>query len=209
MERERQENMQHPEASGGHSSTADALMAVSMLFGRGPAARLAVEAGRLSLKDRVVDIGCGPGTAIRVASRQCDEAIGVDPSAASLRLGRMLNRIRRNRNAILLEGKAEALPISDGHATVVWALSSFHHWADQAGGLAEAKRVLEPGGRLMVLERLVKPVARGHALHGLTPAQLDDAKSALVEAGFTDVSREQRDAGRTTWSIVRGVMPAT
>ncbi len=204
---ERQETMQHPEASAGHSSTADALMAVSMLFGRGRAARLAVDATGISPKDRVVDIGCGPGTAIRAASRRCDVAIGVDPSPASLRLGRMINRIRRIRNVTFLAGKAEDLPIPDSNATVVWALSSFHHWVNQAGGLAEAKRVLEPGGQLLVMERLVKPGAHGHALHGLTPAQLADAKSALVEAGFTNVLGQQQEAGRTTWSIVRGVMP--
>ena len=205
----RLEEMQRADDSGSRSSISDSLMAVSMLFGRGPAARLAVVAAGLTAQDRVVDVGCGPGTAIRAASQHCKAAIGVDPSAASVRLGRLVNRFRlhRSRNTSLLPGLAEALPVPDRSVTVVWALASFHHWSDPAGGLLEAKRVLEPGGRLLVMERVVKPGARGHARHGLSVDQLDNAKLAFVRAGFTEVTREQRDTGRTTWSIVFGVRP--
>lgn len=190
------------------SPISDALMAASMAVGRGGAARLVADASKLVASDRVVDIGCGPGTAVRVASERCDQATGVDPSPASVHLCRWLNHLGHRHNASVVLGRAEALPLPDRSATVVWSLSSFHHWASPARGLDEAMRVLEPGGRIIVAERLVTPGARGHAVHGLTSTQLDQVMDALVTAGFTDVAQIQRAAGRTTWSLVSGVRPA-
>ena len=196
--------------AAGHrrSSVSDALMALSMSFGRRSAARLVADAAKLEASDRVVDVGCGPGTAVRVAAGRCEHASGIDPSPASVHLGRFLNRLHHRRNATVLLGRAEALPLPNQSTTVVWSTSSFHHWTSPAGGLDEVMRVLEPGGRVMVVERLVKPGARGHAVHGLTAGQLDQVVRALVAAGFADVAQVQRVAGRTTWSIVSGVRPA-
>ncbi len=99
-----------------------------------------------------------------------------------LRLGRWLTAARHVPNVAFARGTADALPLPDSSATVAWALSSVHHWPDRAAGLAEASRVLAPGGRILLAERLVKPGARGHAAHGLTrdhAGQLaDDLKAA-------------------------------
>ena len=88
------------------------------------------------------------------------------------------------------------------------SLSSVHHWEHAGRGPDEAKRILEPGSRVMVVERFVQPGARRHASHGLTEAQLDDVARALVEASFTVVAQVRRVAGRMRWSIVRGARPA-
>jgi ubiquinone/menaquinone biosynthesis C-methylase UbiE len=202
------EGVTGPDVTDRPSPLSDALMAASMAVGRGSAARLVADASKLVSSDRVVDIGCGPGTALRVASQRCEQATGVDPSPASVRLCRLLSRLRHRHNVSAVLGHAEALPLPERSATVVWSLSSFHHWTSPARGLDEAMRILEPGGRLMVAERLVKPGARGHARHGLTATQLDEVVGALVTAGFTDVAQVQPVAGRTTWSLVSGVRPA-
>jgi SAM-dependent methyltransferase len=47
--------------------TSDVLVAISMVLGRGRAARIVADLAGLTCQDRVVDIGCGPGTATRVA----------------------------------------------------------------------------------------------------------------------------------------------
>lgn len=187
----------------------EALYALSMLFGRGRAARSVADLAGLTSADRVVDIGCGPGTAVRVASMRCEHATGVDPSPAMLRFGRWLNSLRRRRNFALLEGTAESLPLPDGRATVVWALSSLHHWTDRAAGIAEAKRVLAPGGRVLLAERLVKPGARGHAAHGLTGEQSDELADELTAAGFSGVQRQVRVAGHRTLTVVTGSRPVS
>ncbi len=178
------------------------LAAVSMVFGRGAAARTVAGRAGLTAGDRLVDVGCGPGTAVREAARHAAAATGVDPDPASLSLARWISAWRRARNVTWLEGRAEHLPLPDDCATVVWALSSVHHWADRIAGFAEALRVLTPGGRILIAERLVRPGARGHAAHGLTPAQAGQIAEEMVAAGFTDIRTQTSRARRRVLIIV-------
>lgn len=50
---------------------------------------------------------------------------------------------------------AEALPFPSGSGDLVLTTMSFHHWADQRRGLAEVRRVLAPGGRLLLADAIV------------------------------------------------------
>jgi cyclopropane fatty-acyl-phospholipid synthase-like methyltransferase len=64
------------------------ITAMSMTTGRGPLVRAVAGAAELTPADRVVDIGCGPGTAARYAARRAAAATGIDPDLAMLRLAR-------------------------------------------------------------------------------------------------------------------------
>ena len=193
-----------PASPGPASRAYEIMTAVSMTIGRGPLARAAADAARLTPADRVIDIGCGPGTAVRLAARRADTATGIDPSPVMLQLARQISRIRRSRNVSWAEGKAENLPAPDGQATVAWAISSVHHWDDLSAGLSEARRVLTPGGRLVLVERLARPDARGHAAHGLTSGQAEDLARQLTAAGFHQVEVQTRKAGHRNLVIIRG-----
>ena len=192
-------------ASLGPASRAYEIMtAVSMTIGRGPQARTTADAARLTPADRIIDIGCGPGTAVRLAARRADAATGIDPSPVMLRLARQITRFRRARHVSWAVGKAEKLPVPDSQATVAWAISSVHHWDDLSAGLSEARRALAPGGRLVLLERLARPGARGHAAHGLTSGQAEDLARQLTAAGFHQVEVQTRKAGHRNLVIIRG-----
>jgi ubiquinone/menaquinone biosynthesis C-methylase UbiE len=181
------------------------ITAVSMTAGRGPLVRAAAGAAELTPADQVVDIGCGPGTAVRYAARRAAAATGIDPDPAMLRLARWSTALRPSPNVSWLEGQAEKLPLPDGQATVTWAISSAHHWEDRGAGIGEARRVLAPGGRLVIAERLARPAARGHAAHGLTCGQADDLAVQLTAAGFRQVRSYTVKAGHRTLIIIRGV----
>ncbi len=116
------------------------VTALSMTAGRGPLARAVADAAELTPADRVVDIGCGPGTAVRIAARRAATATGIDPDPAMLRLARWITALRRPPGVSWLEGRAEKLPLPDDQATVVWAISSAHHWEDRGAGIGEAWR---------------------------------------------------------------------
>jgi ubiquinone/menaquinone biosynthesis C-methylase UbiE len=100
-----------------------------------------------------VDVGCGTGTfAIGLAARRPDaRAIGVDGDAEILDLA------RGKAGAAEVEwrrGLAQKLPLDDDSADVVSASLMLHHllWEEKQEALAEARRVLRPGGRLHVAD---------------------------------------------------------
>jgi ubiquinone/menaquinone biosynthesis C-methylase UbiE len=126
---------------------------------------------------------------------------GVDPATVMLRLARLLTR---GASIEWIEGTAESLPLTDGAATVLWSISTVHHWSDIDDGLAEALRVLQPGGRLLVIERRTHPDAKGLASHGWTDQQAAGFVELSRHAGFTDVRVAARRAGRKEVLVVQG-----
>ena len=70
------------------------LAGLAMLLRGRSAARLVLDLAELSVGDRVVDVGCGPGNAVRLAARLGAVATGVDPSADMLRIARAVTRNR-------------------------------------------------------------------------------------------------------------------
>jgi ubiquinone/menaquinone biosynthesis C-methylase UbiE len=184
------------------------LTALSMIAGRGAAARAVAEAAGLTADDHVVDVGCGPGTAVRLASRSVAAATGVDPSPMMLSLARRISALQRLRRVSWVQGAAETLPLPDAEATVVWSVSSFHHWSDRSAGLVEAHRVLRPEGRLVIAERLTRPGARGHAAHGIGEPQAVGVTQELITIRFHRVGHEIVPAGRRTLVLITAVKPS-
>lgn len=156
--------------------------------------------------DHVLDVGCGPGTALRAAVARGATGTGIDPSPEMLQVGRLLTR--RRRRIDLRVGSAERLPVADGSATVAWSLASIHHWPDVVGGLAELHRALRPGGRLLALERRSPVGATGVASHGWTDAQVETFAAMTGDAGFVDLRVEHhRGFGRGEVVVVRADRP--
>jgi SAM-dependent methyltransferase len=189
---------------GALAAVGETAVALTMTVGRGRAAQLICELAELGPDDRVVDVGCGPGTAVRSAVRHGAAATGVDPSAVALGLGRSINRLRGAHGAVFVKGDAEHLPLGDGSASVVWALSSVHHWEDRALGLSECRRVMASGGRLLLAERRLRPGQHGH---GLSPTGADELVAAVEAAGFAQVALVNRSAGRRQLVVVTSTAP--
>ena len=146
------------------------------LFNRDPKSNLAA-VDLLSLKsdDRFLDLGCGLGAALKHAVATGAETSGIDPSPA------MVERAaRRDPGAEVSDGSAESIPFQDDRFTAALAVSTYHHWADPEAGLTEARRVLAPGGRLLILERKLK---KGTG-HGLDQAGADRLAQMLAARGY-------------------------
>jgi len=189
----------------GFSGASGTLLALVFALGRGRAARVAADLAGVRPGDRVVDVGCGPGTALRIASRRGATAVGVDPAPVMLRVARLLTR--PGRRIRWQPGVAEDLPVDDGSATVVWSLATVHHWQDVGAGLAEAHRVLRPGGRLLAVERRIQPDAEGRASHGWVDAQADAFAAACRQAGFAEVAVSTHRIGQGDQLAVAAVRP--
>ncbi len=170
------------------------ITALTFTVGRDHDADLAMRLTGVGPGARVVDVGCGPGAAVRRAARSGASVVGVDPAPVMLRVARPLTRDRAR--VRYLEGTAEALPLPDDSATVLWSIATVHHWHDLDRGLDEARRVLAPGGRLLAVERQVEPGATGHASHGWTEAQAEAFARRCRDGGFVDVETGDHRAGR-------------
>jgi SAM-dependent methyltransferase len=115
-----------------------------------PLMRPAFEAGLDALaitgETRLLDVGCGSGLALRIAADRGATVTGLDASSALLEHAR-----RRVPGAPLVQGELEELPLADGSFDVVTGFNSFQYAARPAAALAEAARVLAPGGCLLYL----------------------------------------------------------
>jgi ubiquinone/menaquinone biosynthesis C-methylase UbiE len=178
-----------------------------MSFGRGRSARLVTDLAGVGPGDRVVDVGCGPGIFLREAARRGAAAVGVDPSSQMRRLARRRIPPGLRPSVTVLEGTAEHLPVDDGAATVAWAVASYHHWADPPAGLAELHRVLAPGGRMLIAERLAGPRGWFRA-HGVTWDAAGRLKAEVERVGFAEVGVTRHRPGRRQLVVVAGRRPA-
>ncbi len=145
--------------------------------------RAVVDRLGLAPDDRVLEIGFGPGTAIKLAALQAAYVSGVDISSDMVR-----QALHRNRDAVRLgrvelrEGSASRLPYPDGSFTVAFEVNSLHHWDDQTQGVQEIRRVLRSGGRALFTLR---------SGHGVPLSSEVDAVVRLLEGqGFDMVAAE-------------------
>ena len=105
---------------------------------------------------RLLDIGCGPG---EILARLATIAPAIQTTGADIDAA-MIERADRKADRAVARGAtsrptfvvadAAALPFADASFDVVVSSFSVHHWPDRPAGLAEAFRVLRPGGRAIV-----------------------------------------------------------
>jgi SAM-dependent methyltransferase len=97
---------------------------------------------------RVLDLGCGPGTITvgLAAATGPGVVVGLDMEAKVLEEARALADVQRLANATFITGSADAVPFPDGWFDAVFAHTLLEHVADVPAVLAEARRVLKPGG---------------------------------------------------------------
>jgi SAM-dependent methyltransferase len=96
--------------------------------------------------ERVLDLGCGAGRFVAALQAAGADPVGVEVAEAAL------ERARRNApgadlRAIEPDG---SLPLEHASVDLVWCSEVLEHVADTAYALLEARRVLRPGGRLLV-----------------------------------------------------------
>ena len=169
------------------------------LFNRNPESNVAiVRLASPTADDRFLDIGCGPGAALENAAATGAQVAGVDPSQS------MVDRAsKRVPDADVRVASAEDLPFPDDSFTVVVNVASFHHWADRDAGLREILRVLAPGGRLHIMEGVIKDGKDGH---GLNSGDLESLQARFLELGYASTTVDTVKTGwRHRYYVVTGV----
>lgn len=171
------------------------------MFNRNPKSNLAVvDLLELGSDDRFLDIGCGPGAALEHAASTGARVAGIDPSPSMV--ARAANRVP---TADVKVGSAEDIPFHEGTFSVAINIDSFHHWADREAGLREVLRVLAAGGRLHIVEGVLREGKDGH---GFNPGDVEVVTARLGELGFTDTEVARIKPGwRHEYYVVSGSAP--
>jgi ubiquinone/menaquinone biosynthesis C-methylase UbiE len=139
--------------------------------------------------DRVLEIGFGPGIAIRESAARASDGLvcGVDHSEVMLRQARRRNAeaVRAGRVDLRL-ATADRLPTFDAPFDKVLAVNSMGFWDDPIACLRSMRSLLRPGGRIAIASQPRCPGATAE-----TSAEAgEDIATRLVEAGFSDVEIE-------------------
>lgn len=153
----------------------------------------------------ILDVGCGGGAAIANLLKRfpLSTVYGIDVSDVSV-----VESIDYNREAVIEgkvrinQGSVEDLPYGDDFFSLVVSISSYFFWDDFKKGLEEIKRVLKPGGTLVLVSAIHKGteeasdkelLEKDYFKNFLTP---EEFKMTLEEIGFKRIKIHTKEGKR-------------
>lgn len=153
---------------------------------------------------RLLDVGCGTGTlAARVVGAGLPfEVVGLDYSETMcVKAEEKSRRVGAEHRIRFVNGDSEHLPFADRSFDAVTCSNSFHHYPHQQATIADMKRVLAPGGILVLLDGFrdnvigwfIFDVCVARVEKSVVHASWRAARSYLQRAGFARI--RQRKAG--------------
>ncbi len=155
--------------------------------------RLTVDRAQIKAGDHVLDVGCGTGDLTLLAQERTGptgQVAGLDAAPEMIEVAR--GKAKRKHSAVDFRvGLIEQLPFPTASFDVVLSSLMMHHLPDdlKRQGLREIRRVMKPGGRLVIID-----------FKGLLEAQ--KVVALVKEAGFTQVDMQ------TVWLNRLGVIRA-
>lgn len=179
-----------------------------------------VAVASLAPGETVLDLGSGGGLDVLLSARRVAPdgiAYGLDASPDMLRLAREHASNAGVTNARFLAGRIEDIPLPDAHVDAVISNCVINLSADKQRVLAEACRVLKPGGRLGVADIIADEHAASAARAwaddetGCVALTESEYRQHLESAGFTGIHLTQiRQVGDGVRSaIIQAVKPTT
>lgn len=159
------------------------LMGALMALHNAEMTRYGVSRTPVSPGDRILDLGFGPGYSTELLARRLSGGliVGADLSLDMARAARRRLAGARIR-AGLTAASVSALPFADASFTTVFASNTVQFWPHLPADLREVRRVLRPGGLLVLCVR------RRSRLHGVGYREEDvkELARAVSQAGFSD-----------------------
>jgi ubiquinone/menaquinone biosynthesis C-methylase UbiE len=167
----------------------------------------------------VLDVGCGTGTLLLAAAERVGPSgalHGIEPATEMAAHARHKAAARRIPLEVV-EGSAETLPYPAAYFDAVFCTLVFHHLprSMQEGAIREMRRVLRPGGRVVIVDwqrpksfarAITSPLFLVYLLHNLGPSgsPLDalGIESLLRELGFEDIARYSFGTGGAVGAVV-------
>jgi len=187
------------------------IVARVMAFDTAQANRIAVERLAVQADEAVLEVGCGHGrTLARIARAPCGFLAGIDPSEVMVRLAR--RRLRRRIEAGQAEvslAASSAISYPDARFDAALAVHVLYFWKDAIVDLRQIRRVLRPGGRLLLgyrprdAETLAALPATVYSLRSA-----EETEGLLAQAGFAAIRSTVHSIGETSFACSEARRPA-
>lgn len=162
----------------------------------------------------ILDVGCGGGKTVRkLALKAVDGHVcGVDYAKGSVAVACATNAALIKQGTVEIhEASVSNLPFDSDKFDVVTAIETQYYWPDLKAGMTEIKRVLKPGGTVIVilesykggnLELLQRPIMK---LLRTSVLSVDEQRELFLKSGYVDVEvTEQRSK---SWLCATGKKP--
>ena len=137
----------------------------------------------------IADLGSGEGAFALLLAQRAKKVIAVNSSAKMIEVAREQALSHGVKNVDYRLGDMEEIPIAGGEVDLVFFSQSLHHALHPERALAEAARILAPGGRIVILDLVKHRFEEARELYadewlGFSEAELE---SMLEKAGFSEV----------------------
>ncbi len=153
---------------------------------------------------RILDIGCGGGKFLNYLSQRSDgfNLWGIDHSKEMIDLSSQLNSedVKKGRLKLLC-GSVSKIEIENNSIDLVTAFETIQFWPDIENALSEIFRILDNGGRFLIINRYPREGTKWWNLANIKSEK--DYKTKLDIAGFIDISIDLNF--KDGWIIVEGV----
>lgn len=165
-----------------------------MALMNGPQNRMMVELLEVRPEDRVLEIGFGPGTVLKMLAGRASAGFvaGIEQSDEMIRAATRRNRDSIQRGRVELKpGTVSAIPYEDNRFDKVCTANTIYFWPEPERDAAEIRRVMRPGGTVVVCFR-GEPPAGKRPTRSLPPYPVAAVVETMEHAGFSDVHSEVR-----------------
>ncbi len=142
--------------------------------------------------DTILDVGCGGGKTVSKLAQLTPKGkvFGIDYSVDMVKFSKKSNKLLIAQNRVeIIEGSVEKIGFKDDFFDLVTAFETYYFWTNFPDALAEIKRVLKPGGKLLLVNEM---------MYGVSPAKvvkethvklipLEEIQNAMRSVGFADI----------------------
>jgi ubiquinone/menaquinone biosynthesis C-methylase UbiE len=141
--------------------------------------------------NRILEVGCGTGHWLKELEQHSHSTTGLDPAIEMLRTAG-----QKQSQTKLVQGKAEVLPFFNSSFDRLFCINAFHHFTDKKAFIKEARRIVRPGGGVLIIGLDPHTGLDRWWIYEYFPQVVDidknrypstsSIRSSLAAAGFTD-----------------------